>query len=67
MKSFMDYAKKRYNDMPEKVIPGDWFAKHGIPMIVRCNCCDMTMATPSAYLDDEGYTYCSECAGVNED
>ena len=47
--------------------PGDWFSKHGYPMVVRCACCEMTMAIPSAWIDDEGYTYCSDCAGVNEE
>ena len=67
MKSFFDYVRERGIDIPEKEIPGDWFSKHGYPMVVRCCCCEMTMAIPSAWVDDAGYTYCSDCAGVNEE
>lgn len=68
MKSFSDYIAKKWNlEMPKGNISGAWFVKNGIPMIVRCSCCDMTMASPSAWVDDEGYTYCSDCAGVNEE
>lgn len=65
MKSFEEYAKDRFDDVPEDVIPGEWFAKHGLPMVVRCACCEMTMALPSAWIDDYGYTLCSDCAGVS--
>ena len=27
----------------------------------------MTMASPSAWMDDEGYTYCSDCADIKEE
>lgn len=67
MKSFFDYVRERGIDIPEKEIPGNWFSKHGYPMVVRCSCCEMTMAIPSAWIDEEGYTYCSDCAGVNEE
>ena len=49
--------------MPEGTINGAWFAEHDLPMIVSCTCCGMTMALPSAYVDEDGYTYCSGCAG----
>lgn len=65
MISFFDYVQKRGIEIPKGNISGEWFSKHGYPMVVRCSCCDMTMAIPSAYIDDEGYTYCSDCAGVN--
>ena len=66
MKSFMEYAKDRFGDVPEKEISGAWFSKHSLPMVVRCACCEMTMALPSAYIDDDGYTFCSDCADVSE-
>ena len=66
MKSFMKYAKDRYGDIPENTIPGDWFVKHSLPMVVRCACCEMTMALPSAYVNNDGYTFCSDCADVSE-
>ena len=37
--------------------------EYGLPMIVRCTCCETTMALPNAYIDDEGYTYCTNCKG----
>ena len=63
MKTFFDYARERGIEIPEKNIPGEWFVKHGFPMVVRCACCEMTMALPTALIDDEGYTLCPDCAG----
>lgn len=55
-------------EMPSGNIPGSWFSEHGLPMIVRCTCCNSTMAMPSAFVDfDTGETYCSSCAGVDYD
>ena len=65
MISFFDYVQKHGIEIPKGNISGEWFSKHGYPMVVRCSCCEMTMAIPSAYIDEEGYTYCSDCAGVN--
>jgi len=68
MKQFFDYIKEtRDIEIPEGNIPGSWFKENHLPMVVRCCCCEMTMALPSAYIDDEGYTYCSDCAGVDEE
>jgi hypothetical protein len=33
-----------------------------LPMVVSCTCCGMTMALPSAMVDDDGTIYCSSCA-----
>lgn len=49
--------------MPEDEIPGSWFFKHDLPMIVECSCCGMTTALPSAMVGDDGTIYCSSCAG----
>ena len=68
MKSFKDYIAERWNiTMPEGNISGAWFAENSIPMIVKCTCCEMTMASPSAWVDDDGYIYCGECSGMNEE
>lgn len=67
MVSFSEYVKARGIEIPEGNISGEWFSKHGYPMVVRCSCCEMTMAIPSAWIDDEGYTYCADCAGVSTD
>lgn len=49
-------------EMPKDNIPGSWFAENALPMIVRCHCCDTSMALPSAMIDDDGTIYCSSCA-----
>jgi len=68
MTNFRDYIKQSYQlEMPQGNISGEWFSQNGIPMVVRCSCCGMTMASPSAWIDDEGYTFCSDCADVSED
>ena len=68
MISFRQYVETRMNiKMPEGNISGAWFSENGLPMVVRCSCCDMTMASPSAWINDEGYTFCSTCADVEEE
>lgn len=39
------------------------FRTLGLPMVVACAGCRMTMAMPSALVDERGYTWCRECAG----
>ena len=67
MISFRQYVEARGIEIPKGNIPGEWFSKHGYPMVVRCSCCEMTMAIPSAWIDDEGYTYCSDCGSVSDE
>ena len=66
MKTFYEYVRDRGIDIPENNIPGSWFQEHGYPMVVRCACCEMTMAIPSALIDEEGYTFCANCASNRE-
>lgn len=49
-------------EMPKGNISASWFAENGLPMIVECACCKMTMALPYAMIDDEGTVFCSSCA-----
>lgn len=49
-------------EMPKGDIRGSWFVENGLPMIVECSCCGMTMVLPSAMIDDDGHCYCSSCA-----
>jgi len=68
MISFREYVESKMNiEMPKGSIPGSWFSEHNLPMIVQCSCCTMTMAAPSAWIDEEGYTYCSCCAEIDKE
>lgn len=64
MKTFRNYIRDEFDiEMPENIIPGTWFSEHGLPMVVACTCCGMTMSSPSAMIDDDGSCYCGGCAG----
>ncbi len=63
MRTAETYLKEKMNiEMPQGEINGKWFAENGLPMIVECTCCGMTMALPSAMIDEEGQIFCSQCA-----
>jgi hypothetical protein len=63
MRTFREWLRDERNlEMPENTVPGSWFAENGLPMVVRCTCCETTMALPSAYLNHEGEIFCSSCA-----
>ena len=65
--SFRNFILANYGlEVPRGNIPGSWFAENGLPMIVRCTCCDMTMAAPFCWVDEDGYTYCGGCVGEEE-
>jgi len=49
-------------EMPKGRINGEWFVEHNLPMIVQCTCCQMTMALPSAMINDDGTIFCHSCA-----
>jgi hypothetical protein len=38
------------------------FAKLGLPMIVSCQGCEMTMSFPSCYVAPDGSIYCGDCS-----
>lgn len=64
MKAFRNFIKDEFDiEIPRDSIPGSWFSENGLPMIVACTCCGMTMSSPSALIDDDGQCYCSGCAG----
>lgn len=48
-------------EMPNGEINGKWFVENRLPMIVECSCCEMTMALPSALIDEDGRIFCSHC------
>lgn len=37
------------------------FIDAGLPMVVECTGCTMTMAFPTSHIDDNGQIYCSDC------
>ena len=55
--------EERGLEMPTDHINGSWFAEKGLPVVVSCTCCGSTLMLPSALIDEEGYCYCSSCAG----
>lgn len=64
MKTIREYLAEEFDILlPEGTINGEWFAEHNLPMIVECTNCGTTMALPSAFVDEESYTYCSTCSG----
>ena len=68
MVTFREYVRNHFNvEMPEGNISGLWFSQNSLPMVVRCACCDMSMASPSAWIDEDGNVFCSDCAEVEED
>ena len=60
--SVVEYLKNKGVEIPKGSIPMAWFDKNDLPVIVECTCCGMTMCSLNAYLDDEMFTYCSNCA-----
>lgn len=67
MKTFRAYIHDEFGiEVPHDSIPGTWFSENGIPMVVSCSCCGMTMASPSALIDEDGCCYCSSCGGTTE-
>jgi hypothetical protein len=63
MKTAKEWLKDELNiDLPNGSINGSWFVENHLPMVVRCSCCEMTMALPSAIMDDDGTIYCENCA-----
>lgn len=58
------WIKEELNiEMPNGDISGEWFAENNLPMIVKCTCCEMSMALPSAMINNEGEIFCPDCVG----
>ena len=63
MKTFSQWLKDDTGEtLPAGNINGLWFQEHSIPMIVRCNNCDMSLCVVNAKIDDENRVYCDSCA-----
>lgn len=64
MKTFAEWLKGiSGEDMPSDDISASWFIERGLPMIVECKCCGMTMALPSAFVSEDNSIYCYMCKG----
>ena len=44
-------------------IPMPVFSKLGLPAVVACTGCGMTMVVTSCLIDDNGFIWCRDCAG----
>lgn len=62
---FTEWAERNGIEIPkEESIPMTWFNKNGLPAVVHCSSCEMTMTLFSAMIDEDGYTYCQTCGGA---
>lgn len=55
---------KLYED--DGAISGRTFMELGVPMVVACTGCEMTMAVTNSLVDDDGYIWCRSCAHDDE-
>lgn len=68
MKTGKDILKEHGVEMDEHGrIPVSEISKVGLPAVVACCCCDMSMTILSCLVDEEGYIYCGDCAPVIAD
>lgn len=64
-KNFKTWLEEQGVKHPKtETVNAQWFNDHGLPMIVHCTCCESTMVLPSAFIDENDYAFCQECAGV---
>ena len=67
MKTFRTYILDEFGiEVPHDNIPETWFYENGLPRVVACASCGMTIASPSALIDENGFCYCSSCGGTTE-
>ena len=45
----------------QKSLNGNWFAEHGIPLIVRCTCCHDEINIAEAVIDENKECFCRGC------
>ena len=67
MTTIRNYLAMRGIEMPSENIRGDWFVENGLRMFVSCACCGRMLALPMAWVDDDEYLYCDDCAGAVND
>ena len=67
MKKFKDWYKDVTGIEPDYETTQDkllWCKERGLPVVVSCTCCEGTLLIFNAFVDEEDYTYCPSCAGV---
>ena len=65
MMRFTEWAERNGIEIPEtETIPMTRFNENGLPAVVHCSSCEMTMILFSAMIDENGYTYCPTCGGA---
>jgi hypothetical protein len=47
-------------------VSGGTFEEHGLPMVVSCTGCEMTMTLFSARISEDRQLWCSDCSGHRE-
>ena len=47
-------------------ISGSVFSQLGLPMIVACTGCGMTMALSSCFIDEDSQVWCADCYDGDE-
>lgn len=66
IKQYLESVGRSYPepDMPDGSISGEAFEKAGLPMVIACSHCSMTMVcTPERPCLEDGAVLCEECAG----
>ena len=61
MKTFKKWVRDELGlDLTDqKSLGGNWFAEHGIPMVVSCTCCHDTLNVASAVIDEDKKVFLS--------
>jgi hypothetical protein len=66
MKTGKEYCEERglyFEAFLGCAVPAEEFTKRKIPLVVVCNGCNMSLAFPNSYIEDN-HVYCGDCAEV---
>lgn len=56
-------AKMERAEKSGRGVSGGTFDEHGLPMVVSCTGCEMTLTLFSAWISSDDQLWCSDCAG----
>lgn len=65
MDEIADRALDRGVEIPEQLTM-EFLESLGIPLVVACTACDMTMVCGSAKISEDGHFWCGSCAEAME-